>query len=344
MKKGCAYGTHRVLEPKGVFPQPALKIDNTMEVHSNEILINVKTLNIDSSSFNQIKKEAKGDVREIKNIIHRIVEERGKLHNPITGSGGMLIGVVEKIGTELKGKIDLNVGDKIATLVSLSLTPLKIDEILEIRKDVEQVDIKGKAILFETGIYVKLPEDFSDNLSLAILDVAGAPAQVAKKATLGDTVVVIGAGKAGILCLYEARKRVNFTGTVVCIEYSKEQCELVKKLDLADIVIQANGREPVEVYNKYQEVMGDNLADLTVNTVNVPDTEMASIIITKDKGTILFFSMATDFGKAALGAEGLGKDVNMLVGNGYTKDHAEIALNILRESNELKYIYTSIYN
>lgn len=177
MKKGNAYGTHRVIEPKGVLPQPALKIDNNMEIYDNEILIDVKTLNIDSASFTQISKQAEGDVEKIKEIMMNIVKERGKHQNPVTGSGGMLIGVVEEIGPALEGKIDLKVGDKIATLVSLSLTPLRIDEILEVRKDIDQVDIKGKAILFESGLYAKLPDDIPENLALSVLDVAGAPAQ-----------------------------------------------------------------------------------------------------------------------------------------------------------------------
>jgi arginine utilization regulatory protein len=155
MKKGNPYGTHRVIEPKGVLPQPALKIDNTMELYDNEILIDVQTLNIDSASFTQIKDQAGGDVEKIKEIMKGIVAERGKHQNPVTGSGGMLIGTVEQIGPALEGKTDLKVGDKLATLVSLSLTPLVIDEILEVRPDIDQVDIKGKAILFESGIYAK---------------------------------------------------------------------------------------------------------------------------------------------------------------------------------------------
>ena len=58
-----------------------------------------------------------------------IVAKQGKHRNPWTGSGGMLLGTVEKIGDALKDKIDLKPGDKIATLVSLSLTPLRIDKI-----------------------------------------------------------------------------------------------------------------------------------------------------------------------------------------------------------------------
>ena len=226
MKKGNPYGIHRVLEPKGVLPQPALKIDNNMEIYDNEILIDVQTLNIDSASFTQIEKQANGDVEEIKKIMKGIVAERGKHQNPVTGSGGMLIGTVEEIGPALKDKTDLKVGDKIATLVSLSLTPLRIDEILDVRKEIDQVDIKGKAILFESGIYAKISKDLPENLVLSVLDVAGAPAQTAKLVKPGDTVVVLGGtGKSGMLCLYEAKKRAGITGKVICIGSRDETIE-----------------------------------------------------------------------------------------------------------------------
>ena len=130
--KGCKYGTHRVIEPAGVLPQPALKINNDMNIFDNEILIDVSALNIDSASFTQIEEAAGHDIEKIKEMILSIVAERGKMQNPVTGSGGMLIGTIEKIGSDLEGKIDLKVGDRIATLVSLSLTPLKIEEILDV--------------------------------------------------------------------------------------------------------------------------------------------------------------------------------------------------------------------
>ena len=51
--------------------------------------------------------------------------ERGKQHNPVTGSGGMFIGYVREIGERLRDRIDLKAGDRIASLVSLTLTPLR---------------------------------------------------------------------------------------------------------------------------------------------------------------------------------------------------------------------------
>ena len=165
MKKASPYGTHRVIEPQGVLPQPAWKIDNTMEIYDNEILIDVDALNIDAASFTQIKKEAGGDLAKIEATILSIVEQRGKHHNPVTGSGGMLIGRIAQVGSALAGKVDLQPGDKIATLVSLSLTPLKIHKITKIHVDKDQVEIEGQAILFETGLYAKLPTDIPEKVA-----------------------------------------------------------------------------------------------------------------------------------------------------------------------------------
>lgn len=345
MKKGNKYGVHRVIEPLGVLPQPANKIDNNMdELYDNEILIDVITLNVDSASFTQIKEQAGGDDEKIKEIMMDIVAKQGKHRNPVTGSGGMLLGVVEKIGSALEGKIDLKVGDKIATLVSLSLTPLRIDKIKAIRKDVDQVDIDGKAILFESGIYAKIPADMPEKLALSALDVAGAPAQTAKLVKPGDTVVIIGAGgKSGMLCCYEAKKRAGVTGKVIGITHSEKSTNRLKALDFCDHVFAANATLPVAVMEKIEELTNGEMADITINNVNINDTEMTSILCTKDSGTVYFFSMATSFTKAALGAEGVGSDVTMIVGNGYTKGHAEITLELLRESEKLRNIFTELY-
>lgn len=343
MKKGNKFGTHRVIEPQGALPQPAKKIDNTMEIFDNEILIDVDTLNIDSASFTQIKQEAEGNIEKIKARMKEIVAQRGKHHNPVTGSGGMLIGRIAKIGPALQDR-DLKVGDKIATLVSLSLTPLKIDKIKAVRAEIDQVDIDGQAILFESGICAKLPEDMSETLALAVLDVAGAAAQTANLVRPGDKVLIIGAGgKSGMLCLHEARKRAGVTGQVIGMGHSDSSTNRIKELGLADDIMQADATDPIEVYEKIVELTDGELVDLVINCVNIPNTEMASILPCRDGGIIYFFSMATSFTKAALGAEGVGKDVEMIIGNGYTRDHAKISLEIMRENQKLRGIFEDLY-
>ena len=344
MKKGCKYGSHRVLEPQGVLTQAAQKIDNDMEIYDNEILIDVISLNIDSASFTQIEAEAHKDVEKIKAKILEIVAERGKMQNPVTGSGGMFIGTVAKIGDALIGKIDLKVGDKIASLVSLSLTPLKIEEILDVKMDIDRLDVKAQAILFESGIYAKLPTDMSEALALAALDVAGAPAQAAKLVRPGQSVLVLGAaGKSGMLCCYEAMKRVGPTGNVIAMVRKQAQADKLLEWKLCHKAIVSDAQKPVDVLNKTLEANSGCEIDLSISCVNIPNTEMACILPVKDNGTVYFFSMATDFVKAALGAEGVGKDVNMIIGNGYTKDHAEITLAELRESETLRKIFDELY-
>lgn len=344
MRKGCPYGSHRVIEPQGLLPQPAWKIDNDMEIYDNEVLINVEVLNIDSASFTQIEEEAGGDESRIAEIMTGIVRERGKHHNPKTGSGGMLIGVVEQIGSALEGKVPLKVGQRLATLVSLSLTPLRIDKIKKIHKDIDQVEIDGKAILFESGIYAVLPDDLPQTLSLAVLDVAGAAAQTAKLVRPGDKVVIIGAGgKSGLLCLYEAKKRAGVTGQVIGIAPREASKKRAEETGYCDQVLLADASDALDIMHKVEEATGGKMADVTINCVNIPHTELSSILATRDGGIVYFFSMATSFTAAALGAEGVGKDLLMIVGNGYTRDHAAISLNIMRESPVLRKIFEELY-
>ncbi len=345
MKTGNKYGTHRVIEPKGVLPQPATVVDNNMsEIYDNEILIDVDVLNIDSASFTQIKEQAKGNTEEIKSIILDIVAKQGKMKNPVTGSGGMLIGSIEKVGSALEGKINLQKGDRIATLVSLSLTPLHIEEILDIKPEIDQVKIKGKAILFESGIYAKLPTDLSETLALAVLDVCGAPAQTERLVKEGDTVVILGAGgKSGILCCAVAKELVGEKGMVIGADYSDANIERLKQVEVCHHAIKLNATDALQCYETIDKLTNGQLADVVINNVNITNTEMGSILMCKDRGTVYFFSMATAFTKAALGAEGVGKDVDMLIGNGYAMGHADMSIDILRKNEKIRKLYEELY-
>lgn len=342
--KGNKYGTHRVIEPKGVLTQAAWKIDNDMtKRYSNEIICDVISLNIDSASFTQIEEACGGDEQKIGEMIMGIVAERGKQQNPVTGSGGMFIGKVAYIGEDLKDR-DLKVGDKIASLVSLSLTPLKIDKILAIHKEIDRVDIIGQAVLFESGIYAKLPDDMSEPLALAALDVAGAPAQARKLPKEGDSVLILGAnGKSGVLCGYEAMKKVGPKGNVVGVVRNPAQVPALMELGVYNKVIVASATEPIAVLDAALAANDGKEYDISICCVNIESCEMSAILPVRDDGIVYFFSMATSFTKAALGAEGIGKDVTMIIGNGYTKDHAEITLNVLRENEKLRKLFDEKY-
>jgi L-erythro-3,5-diaminohexanoate dehydrogenase len=336
-------GVQRVVQPRGVLPQQAEVLDPSLPIAEDELLIEVESLNIDSASFHQISEVSGGDPKKIELYIQDLVKRRGKHHNPVTGSGGMLIGRVAQVGPGFPmGVKPIQVGERIATLVSLTLTPLEIKKIKKIHIGIDRLDIEGHAIVFASGIFSRLPEDLPETLSLAVLDVAGAPAQTRQLVQPGNTVAIIGGGgKSGVLCLYEAKRKPGVK--TIAIDYSKTAIDRLKSLSFVDKVIQADARNAVEVFEKIKAATGGKGADLVINVANIPGTEMASILACKPKGIVYFFSMATSFTRAALGAEGIGADVDLRIGNGYTEGHAELALNLIRESPELMRLFTEIY-
>jgi L-erythro-3,5-diaminohexanoate dehydrogenase len=342
-RPGDALGIQRVIRPVGVLPQQAELVDPSLPIAEDEVLIEVESLNIDSASFHQISEACGGDLAKIESHVSELVAKRGKHHNPVTGSGGMLIGRVVQIGPKFPlNQKPVAVGDRIATLVSLTLTPLVIRKIKKIHPKIDRVDIEGHAILFGSGIFSKLPVDLPETVALAVLDVAGAPAQTEKLVQEGQTVVVIGGGgKSGVLCLYEAKKKKGVR--TIAVDYSQAAIERVAKLPFVDEVIQADARNAVEVMRKVEKLTQGRMADVVINVANIPETEMSCILSARQNAVVYFFSMATSFTRAALGAEGVGMDVDLRIGNGYTEGHAEKALSILRESPEIRQLFSEVY-
>jgi len=336
---GDPFGTHRVIEPKGALPQPAWRVDNDFgRLFEGEVLLGVETLNVDAASFTQMEKD--GDVTA---TVLRTVADRGKQHNPVTGSGGMLLGRVLQIAPGRNAE-QLAVGDRVATLVSLSLTPLRIDSVLAVRPASAQMDVKGEAVLFASGACAKLPADLPERLALAALDVAGAAPQVARLVKPGAVVVVLGAGgKSGILCAAEARRTGGNAARVVGLEASAKAAEELRALGLCDAVATVDARDPVGVRRTVLEATGGREADVTFSCVNVPDVELSAILATRDRGVVYFFAMSTSFTKAALGAEGVGRDVDLFIGNGYAHGHAEHTLAMLRDMPAVRALFERRY-
>ncbi|WP_431729692.1 zinc-binding alcohol dehydrogenase [Verrucosispora sp. TAA-831] len=330
-------GLHRVVEPAGVLPQAAWRLDARSEIGPNEVRISVERLNLDAASFRQLRDKHGGDGDAVRAEVLDIIATRGKMQNPVTGSGGMLIGTVAQAGR--RSPLGLKAGERVASLVSLTLTPLVVTDGLA-RWDglSEQVPCEGWAILFARSIAAVLPEDLDPQLSLAVLDVCGAPAltervvrrYVAERAGSGPVAVAVvgGAGKSGSLSLAAAR-RAGAGRTVGVVPTVAERDALVAA-GLADEVAVADARDPVALSVAVTSALGVP-ADVTVVCVDVPGCEHGAVLATADGGTVVFFSMATSFAAAALGAEGLAADVTMLVGNGYVPGHAELALGLLRE-------------
>jgi L-erythro-3,5-diaminohexanoate dehydrogenase len=335
-----ALGLHRVLEPAGVLPQAAWRLDPDPRIGPDEVRVRVDRLNLDAASYRQLREASGGSAAAMRAAVLKIVAERGKMQNPVTGSGGMLIGIVEEAGPQ--SPLGLAAGDHVATLVSLSLTPLAItDGLAGWDGRSEQVPCAGYAILFGRSIATVLPDDLPVPLVLAVLDVCGAPALthrvVSDTARRMDPVVAIlgAAGKSGSLSAAAARRAG--AGTVIGVVPTEAEETTLRRSGLADQVVIADARDPVALSEAVFAAGGP--ADVTVVCVDVPGCEGGAVLATAQGGTVIFFSMATSFTAAALGAEGVAADVTMLVGNGYVPGHAQMALDLVRADPGVRAIF-----
>jgi L-erythro-3,5-diaminohexanoate dehydrogenase len=314
-----------------VLPQQAAQLDADPRPWPDEVVLDVRLVNLDAASFRQLR-EAHGTGAAVRAAVCEIVARRGKMQNPVTGSGGMLLGTVREVGPD--SPLGLVVGQRVATLVSLTLTPLRItDGLAGWDGTTEQVPARGTPILFGRSIAAVLPEDLPEPLALSVLDVCGAPAltdRVVRRAVRPSVCVLGGGGKSGSLSL--AAARAAGAGRLVALVPTSSEAQAVR----ADDVVVADARDPVAV----ADAVGAPV-DVTVVCVDVPGCEHGAILATAAGGTVVFFSMATSFPAAALGAEGLAADVEMIIGNGYVPGHAAFALDLVRGNPGVRALFES---
>jgi len=331
-------GLRRVIAPPGVLPQAAQRLDTRAEVAADEVRVSVDRLNLDAASFRQLQARFGGDGDAIRTEVLAIIAARGKMQNPDTGSGGMLLGTVAEVGAA--SPLGLRPGDRIATLVSLTLTPLLItDGLAGWDGRSEQVPCTGHAILFGRSAAVVVPDDLPADLALGVLDVCGAPALTARlvrRYPAPRVAVLGGAGKSGSLALAAARS-AGASRTVGIVPHRAEAVRLAAA-GVCDAVAVADARDPVRLARAVTAAL-DGPADIVVVCVDVPGCEHGAILATAPGGTVIFFSMATSFAAAALGAEGLVADVTMLIGNGYVPGHAALALDLIRSQPGVRRLF-----
>jgi L-erythro-3,5-diaminohexanoate dehydrogenase len=316
------YGLHRSVDPPGAFPQQAWRLDPRMSCQKNEIEIAVERLHLDASSFRQLREEHANDESRIRKAIMALVADRGKMHNPKTNSGGILTGFVEVVGEHIEHPPPT--GAHIASLVSLSLTPLRLTAIHDIDLERCELHVEGIAFLFQTGTWAYLPSDLPAAVALAAFDVAGAPARVKMRCKPRDSVVIFGAGRSGILSAVAASE--CGADSITLVDIDSRQLQRCAGLGIPGVsVLRADARDAHVI-----AACLPGTADLTVSCVDVEGIEPACALATKPDGHVLFFSMVTNFARAALSAEGMGSSATLEIGNGLAAHHADYVIQIMR--------------
>ncbi|MCG8636478.1 MAG: sigma 54-interacting transcriptional regulator [Desulfobacterales bacterium] len=340
------FGCHRVIEPANAFPQPAWKLDNSPELNDNEMLVDVEIINVNSTSFSQIYNGVNGNPAGIEKRIMDIIRARGKLQNPITGTGGILYGRVLRIGRDYPNPHGLVPGDELITLASLSLTPLVIHSIEKMDIHSGQLTVKGLAVLFARMPLVKVAgacRNYSLELLISIMDEAGAPYQTWKLAEPGQDILIMGAnGKLGLLCAFGAREKIGRNGKIIGIVNTPQSKRRLEKTKVYDQVLCCDALNTVDALEKLGSKSLPHF-DLTVNCMTVSGSEMLSLVLTRDKGTIFFASLANSQKTTALTSESMGKNLNIIGYTGYIEGHAEFTTRLLTDYPELILLLTQLY-
>ena len=325
-------GAGRVLAPPRVLPQPAARLDASSPVREHELELDVRRLCLDATSFRNIRERCGADPDRMAERILEIVAERGKMHNPETDSGGVLLGRVAEAGERFADPPAI--GSDIVTLASLTLTPLRLDEIIALDPGSAQIDVAGTAYVFESAPWGPLPDDLPVATAIEVYDVYGAASHTRDLAPATGTVCVLGAGHAGKLAMAAARDRMS-GGTVVAVDLDATAIDLAREHGLCDVGIVADLRDPLAAHEALRAA-GAEPADLTVAVVSASGCEPTAILATAPGGTVLFYSMATSFQTAALTADGQSAEVTMIVGNGYAPDTGAYALGLVRADPNLR--------
>ena len=331
-EKLARLGADRVLQPAGTLPQPAEVLDSSGPVRPFEFELDVHRLCLDATSFRNIRAEAGADPDAMGTRILEIVTQRGKMHNPVTDSGGIALGTVRAVGSRHNNPPEI--GANVVTLASLTLTPLRLDAIVKVDPDSAQVEVRGTAYVCERAPWGLQPTDIDTSLAVEIYDVYGAASHTARLAPKSGVVYVLGCGHAGKLAMAAARDSMD-DSVIVAIDVDEASVQRVKDTGLCDIGVVADLQDPLAALAAL-EAAGAPPADLTVVVVNAPRCEPFAIMATKERGTVLFFSMATNFSTAALTADGMGHDVTMLIGSGFTPDVGSYALDLVRRTPALQ--------
>jgi len=335
-----ALSVWRAVDPPGALPHLARVLDAQTDATEHEAEIDVDLLAVDATSYQTIRRRSDGDPDRIAETIAEIVAERGKLQNPWTGSGGVLMGRVKTVGALYEAS-ELRLGEPVMPLASLIAVPLRLDSVGPVDPKSPHVPVSGRAIVTGRMTCVRVPDDLPSAVALTAFDVYPVASYVRELAWDGAHVLVCGAGHAGLLAVAAARDTLGKRGVVTVIDRAPPALERAQAVDGEVAIIQADVTDPVACAVGLSERQLP-AADLTLLCTTATGAEGTAIVVTADRGTILFFSTATSFAAAALGADAAGSHAKLVIPNGLTDDRGEYAFALLRRHPVLLGLFEAV--
>lgn len=330
-----AYGLERVITPQQVFPASAWELDNSRKLKNGEMRVALRRIHVEGTSFRQICQESANDEAAIKEKIKDIVIKRGKLHNPVTDTGGLFYGVVEEIDENYRNDKGLKVGDEVICNTSLAGIPLYIDNITGIDPFYSQFDAEGYAIALPGGPVIKKPEGIPIDLLLFTFNESGTIYTVSKGAVGKKRFAVVGNGMLmSLLYGYTIRKIAGPEAEIYCLfDRNTETSLRGKKVDelMGKVFTQVsyhNLMRPVgclKAFESYPKM------DMVVNCADIPGAETVSVMATKTGGTVIFANFISNYNMALYVTEAISRDLHIKCADGYLEKYDEFDFQLVRE-------------
>ena len=329
------YGLKRVAEPQYVLPTSAWKLDNSRNIYPNELRISVRRIHLEGTSFKQICTESNYNEEKIKQKIIDIIIRRGKLHNPVTDTGGLAFGTVEEIGEEFYNPQNLKVGDTIICNASLASVPIQIENILAIDHVFNQIDASGYAILHDHVPIIKIEEDMPVNLLLYTLDESGTLYRLSQLAEGQSKFLIVGNNMiTNLIFGYVIRRQVGAKGEIVCLLDKKTGMQVMGDgIDqlIAHVFNEVHFLNILKPIHAVERLNLNQQFDLSVNCAEIPGAETINILATKAGGTVLFANLINNLKISLYITESISKPLNVENAEGYLEDYETFDIALVRE-------------
>ena len=327
------YGLERSLTPKWSFAPSAWELDNSRQLKPGEMRIALDRVHVEGTSFRQICQEAGNDEARIKEKIKDITIRRGKLHNPVTDTGGLFCGVIEEIDDRYDNVKGFKPGDKVICNTSLAGIPMYIDSVKSIDKVYPQFEADGYAIALPGTPVIKRPEDLPIDLLLYTFNESGTIYTVSKDAKgkkrfavvannvlmamiYGYTIRKSAGPEAEIYCVLDRNTQVSVKGP----ETERFKKEIFTQIDYLNLM------RPAECLERFAE----QEMDMVVNCADIPGAETVSVMATKSGGTVIFANFISNYNIALYVTEAVSKDLRIKCADGYLEKYDEFDFEIVR--------------
>lgn len=333
------FGQDRVLEPVGSLPTTAWKLDNSPQVGDNEVKISLHSIVFERENFYQLCSISQYDKNLIRERILKIVDQRGKLHNPYTNSSALFVGHIEEAGSNYDlGK--LKVGDCVIGLSPLAGIPTKIDSIDSIDLSYSTIRCSGYVICAPNSKLTKIenPDSKSTVHLMRTIEEGGSIYGFGKQLYRRNAAhtAIIGVNLIETILYARAAKYSNGGDSQISFIIDPSYFRGITKKDLTyilgdlvDNIYLADVSQPIDTANKVLKGEKNQYFDAVIALENVDGYESIASLIVKDDGMICYPSINNKYSQGLLATDYLNKGVTHYGLDGFTPSVYSLATKLI---------------